>query len=303
MRVNEVSLKLYLDDLTKICNMIIKNLPDGSAFIALRPLLDSTVINQLPGFRNNCQVMVSGLLNLKKRTSEDSFARTLEKHAFESVPYIIRSVIIISNAAVERKYTLVIRDATISLYNIITTILNEKFLLVLNFDKEIKQIIFSISSFITEFFKSNEDLNFHLFDEILDVMALLGIQLVKYKKFDLANLVSSQFLAICEHTAKFDEFGYDTARTAKRIMMIGIYSIEINADQVTKRVLDLLDQYDIKVKNIAIEFKTKSWAFEELIREHKQYDSEFDFHEISPDSFLKQYTTDYSWSKFGSIVR
>jgi hypothetical protein len=303
MKVNKISLGLYLEDLAKMGVAIVDRVADGTAHTALQPLLDTTILDISAGFPNNCHVMVRELLDLKKTTDDDYFARDLEKHAFESVPSIIGCVVTVSNAAVKRKYSWIVRDTTTALYKITTMFLEEKFLLELNFDKEVEDIVYSTCYFFTGFFKSDEDLKYHLEDEILDVVAMMGLQLVKNEKFELANLVSGQLLALCLHIAKFDKFGYSTARIAKRIMMIGILGIELNSEIVTKTVLNCLYQYDTKIKKVAIEFKSKSWALNELEREMRQYDDEMDFHEISLNSFLKQNTTDYSWAKFRSIIR
>jgi hypothetical protein len=304
MKITETSLKLLLEDLTKISVTLINRLKDGTAYVALQPLLDTVILQAPAGFPNNCQVMVSKLVNLKKTTTDEAFSRRLEKHAFESVPEIIGSVIRITSAAVKKKYDWIVRDATTALYRIITILIEEKYLLDLNFDDNIKDIIYSISSFFEGFFRTDEDLDHYLCEEILDVMVMIGLQCIKHNKTDLANLVLGQLLDMCIHAAKFDKFGYPTARIAKRIMMMGLFSIELNAERITIKVLESLDKYDVDVKNNAIQFQTKDWALDELEREIKEYDPELiDIDEISPNSFLRQKITHFTWSKFCTIVR
>lgn len=157
-------------------------------------------------------------------------------------------------------------------------------------------------SFFAGFFKSDEDLNSNLVEELLDVLTMIGLQCMKNNKSELTILTCKNLNELIFHIAKFDKYGYSTARTAKRIMMIGIFSIDLHIEQVTKKVLELLDLYDSKVKNIAKCFHPRVWVLNELNREIDEFDDMFKIKVISPISFLKRRTTYYAWSIFKSVA-
>ncbi len=84
-------------------------------------------------------------------------------------------------------------------------------------------------------------------------------------------------------------------------MMIGILGIEVNADQVRTKVLELMNSFDSKIKSIAKKCPPRV-SVDELKREIKEYDTMFSLSEITPKLFLKGKISDYAWYKFRSIL-
>jgi hypothetical protein len=101
--------------------------------------------------------------------------------------------------------------------------------------------------------------------------------------------VVNKLLDFCFHVAKFESGNYTWI--AKRIMLIGVLSIEKNFDLVTKNVLKSLELYDSKIKHIAKEFQSRGST--------DSLKTEMDVLGFGdpPYNYLKDKISNYTWSK------
>jgi len=288
--ISKTRIKIEFERLDIISTVIMNRLKEGDVLLAFLPLIDAS-----PGFPNNMHVIVTNLLNLKNREDNDFTLRTIERYSFDTMPYVTRCLLKIISLAVDRKHSPVVKYSMNTLYLIATTLLNEKLRLELNFDNEVHHIIEAIYSSFTRFFIDADSLDDSLFDEILDVLTTLALQCIISDKQKLAIESVSKLQEACYHVAKFDEFGYSTTRIAERIMMIGVLGIEMNIDSVTKKVVQALESYDEKIKDIIKEFQPRV-NVSELKKEIDMEELMFE-PEISPKKILKDKVSNDGWSK------
>jgi hypothetical protein len=148
-------------------------------------------------------------------------------------------------------------------------------------------------------FDNNDSLDDSLFDDILDVLTTLALKCMILNRENLTIEIVSNLMEASFRVAKIDEFGYEPPRIAKRIMMIGVLSIEMDRDLVTKKVLRALEEYDVNIKYKVKEFHPRLNVDElkkEVDREELIFESE-----ISPKVVLKEKVSDVGWSKSGKL--
>lgn len=289
-RVSETGIKVEIGRIENICTVIMKRLKEGDALLAFLPLIDSS-----PGFPNNIYMMVTNLLNLKYSEIDDFTIRSIERHAFDTIPHITGLLLKVIFLAVDNKNSSVFKYSTNTFYQIAISLLKEKLRLELNFNDEVRRMIKAFYSFFTRFFIDDESLDDSLFDDTLDVLTRLALDCIVLDNQNLTIEMVSKLLEASFHVAKIDEFGYEVPRIAKRIMMVGVLAIEMNNDSVTKKVLQALEKYDVNIKEIVKEFHPRVSVDElkkEIDREELIFESE-----TSPKGILKEKVSEGGWSK------
>ena len=144
-------------------------------------------------------------------------------------------------------------------------------------------------------FVDDDSLDDSLLDDILDTLASLSLECIILDRQNLTIEIVSILLETCFHVAKIDEFGYEVPRTANRITIIGVLAVEMNVETVTGKILQVLEEYDKKVKQIVKEYHPRA-NVEELKKEIEMEDLVVES-ELSPKHILNDKVTDNGWSK------
>jgi hypothetical protein len=231
-------------------------------------------------------MMAFNLCNLSKSTEEEFQCKIFERHAYEIIPKLDKCLIKISFSALAHRYVRVIELAGHSLNKISITFLENKFTLQLSPDREVGRVVNSISNIFIRFFHTNDDLDYGLFDGLLNILTFIGLDCVKLKKSELVNSIADQLMNLAFHVAKFDDYGFHPGRIADKLQLLGLYADHINSNEISSYISQSLSRYDFEIRDIPI-IESRS-SVESLKNEVRDYDPLFDVDEVSPMKFLKE---------------
>jgi hypothetical protein len=182
--VSDRGMKIEFEQVETICSIILKRLNKDDALNAFLPLIESS-----SGFPNNIRMMVTNLLNLKNRVDDDSAIAVIERHAFDTIPYVNGLLIKIISLAVGSKNFAIVKYSMNTFYDIVIILLNQKLAAEQDFNKEIYRLIKAIYYFFTELFVDDDSLDDSSLDDILDLSSIpiSGVYHIRQAKFDNRN--------------------------------------------------------------------------------------------------------------------
>jgi hypothetical protein len=134
-------------------------------------------------------------------------------------------------------------------------------------------------------FKEYSDLNSNVESKMPDYITTLGLHAIKLNKGTFAETAIDILSRLSLHVIQFDKSEYSATRIAVRILMIEVYAMERDNEEIVSHVRKKTKELTIQHNNDKKIDKSMLKAEAQRQGEELQYDVLTDFLNESPDAF------------------
>ncbi len=227
------------EEIEKLVSASIKRGLGLYAFTSLFPAITEDSIEKV----------VEAAIKIKNEEYAETETHYREEYSKEVISRVNETVGNINNLFSEKGELMLVHMATESMLRIASILMNEKLKTEKDdYNDEIEQIIRALnrSYIFTLSYLLNSNVHASAHENVADAVASIGVKALENEKESIAECCLEALHNMCTSLIKEDKYGYDVARCAERIVIIGMYALHKKRQKIVDIAVAMLCDFEKK---------------------------------------------------------